>query len=81
MDFPDQWQEVNYLESDEVPEWLPVFTRASGPHGDIPIDGSPVNIFRLILTDELLDVVVQETNRYVEEAAQHPMQRNSSYHY
>ena len=81
VDFSDQWQEVNYLESDEAPEWLPVFTRASGPHGDIPIDGSPVNIIRLFLTDELLDVVVQETNRYAEEAPQHPLQRNLRYHY
>ena len=47
VDFPDLWQEVNYLESDDVPEWLPVFTRASGPHSDILIDGSLMNIFRL----------------------------------
>ena len=40
-----------------------------------------MNIFRLFLTDELLDVVVQETNRYAEEAPQRPLQRNSRYHY
>ena len=39
VDFPEQWQEVNYLDSDKAPEWLPVFTHASGSHGDIPMDG------------------------------------------
>ena len=33
------------------------------------------------MTDELLDVVVQETNSYAEEAPQRPPQRNSRYHY
>lgn len=45
-------------------QWLPEFDKQAGPKG-FTADSSPYQIFSSIFTDEVLDLLVTETNRYV----------------
>ena len=58
--------------TDVAPQWLPLLQQPSGPKANIqdPGPGTPASVYSCFITDEMVDVVVVETNRYAEKRLQ-----------
>ncbi|KAK3764943.1 hypothetical protein RRG08_045745 [Elysia crispata] len=65
------------LDLDQDEEWtdelvdfadrLEPFTEFSGPVHDLPVDSGPLDYFKLFFPDSVLNMIVEETNRYAEQ--------------
>ena len=62
---PPVWQRVDCT-SDVAPTPLP-FSEPVGSTLQLPLDSKPVDFFRHLLDDRILDELVKETNQYVVE--------------
>lgn len=59
----DQWKEIDPA-ADVSPSPLP-FTEVVGPTPNLPGFSQPVEYFRHLFDDQILHLLVEETNRYV----------------
>ena len=64
------------------PNWLGEYARVAGPSADIPQDlNTAGEYFRLFYDDEVLDLIVTETNRYSQQYFEtHPDQARTDYY-
>ena len=60
------WNEI------ERPVHLPTFRKKSGPVVTLSEDAVASNFFELLFTAELVDIIVNETNKYAEQKINHP---------
>ena len=58
--------------------YIPTFRKKSGPRVFLGEDGTPVAYFDLVFTPEIMQLIVEETNRYAEQRLQHPFTAPSS---
>ena len=61
---PDGWNMNKWKHGNHPLRSLPQFTATSGINFDIPEDASELYFFKLFFTDELLEYLTDETNRY-----------------
>ena len=61
---PDGWNLNKWKHGNHPLRSLPQFTVTSGINFDIPEDASELYFFKLLFTDELLEYLTDETNRY-----------------
>ena len=66
--------------TDVAPQWLPLLQQPSGPKANIQDPGplTPASVYSCFITDEMVDVVVVERNRYAEKRLQALSDRNPS---
>lgn len=60
----DSWETVSdtYVQPQDI-----AFTAASGINTNFPVDAKPTSIFSQFLTNEVIDLMVTETNRYAKQ--------------
>ena len=49
----------------DTPTRMPPFTGTPGPRLDLPDDPQPLFLFRQLLSEDLISLIIDETNRYV----------------
>ena len=59
-----QWEVAD--SATDVPPTLPPFTKTHGPQTTLGAEASPIDFFSLFFDDSVLDLLVEETNRLVE---------------
>ena len=69
-DSPDGWDMKLWKKGDTKLQPLPKFTAEPGFNFIIPDDANELYFFKLFFTDELLESVTLETNKYVSEYLQ-----------
>lgn len=57
---------TGWIKDTFVPE-IPPFTATSGPTVEIPKDATPLQVFQILLPDDILQVVVSQTNLYAQQ--------------
>ncbi len=57
------WQTAST--STDVAPTAPTFTSTPGPHLELPTNPQPVNFLEQVLDEDLLGLVIEETNTYV----------------
>lgn len=75
----DSWETVSdtYVQPQDI-----AFTAVSGINIDFPIDTQPISIFSQFLTNEVIDLMVTETNRYAKQfLIQSQLKPNSRAHH
>ena len=63
-DGPDDWNMKHWKHGDHTLQPLPTFTAKPGFNIDIPDDADELYFFQLFFTDEILQHLTDETNRY-----------------
>ena len=61
---PPGWDDNNWVDGDVHLEWLPEFAEDSSFLVDIPDDADELYFLSLFMSDELVDTILLETNRY-----------------
>ncbi|KAK3709623.1 hypothetical protein RRG08_003928 [Elysia crispata] len=64
LDQDEKWTNELVDFADRLEPWL---TEFSGPVHDLPVDSGPLDYFKLFFPDSVLNMIVEETNRYAQQ--------------